>query len=180
MANKRHGFTKIVDVPNTKEMGEEVQRMLAKPNSSSGNLSDRSSCPEPITTPPSTAEDAVFKTPSPKKPLNSKAVAESSPMKSRKSQLKSKAPTKKRQSDTFNSMPVLVNCDDNRANLIEQNDDEVISKTLGEPIANAVNAINQGSFDDFVTSAEFENLLNLVDRVTTSNTTDCPKGQLIS
>ena len=174
MANKRHGFTKIVDIPNAKEMGEEVQRMLAKPNSSSGNLADRLSCPEPITAPPSTAEDAVFKTPSHKKPMNSKAVAESSPMKSRKSQLKSKAPTKKRQSDTFNSMPVLVNCDDNRANLIEQNDDEVISKTLGEPIANAVNAINQGSFDDFVTSAEFENLLNLVDRVTTSNTTDCP------
>ena len=174
MANKRHGFTKIVDIPNAKEMGEEVQRMLAKPNSSSGNLADRLSCPEPITAPPSTAEDTVFKTPSPKKPMNSKAVAESSPMKSRKSQLKSKAPTKKRQSDNFNSMPVLVNCDDNRANLIEQNDDEVISKTLGEPIANAVNAINQGSFDDFVTSAEFENLLNLVDRVTTSNTTDCP------
>ena len=174
MANKRHGFTKIVDIPNAKEMAEEVQRMLAKPNSSTGNLADRLSCPEPITAPPSTAEDAVFKTPSPKKPMNSKAVADSSPTKSRKSQLKSKAPTKKRQSDTFNSMPVLVNCDDNRANLIEQNDDEVISKTLGEPIANAVNAINQGSFDDFVTSAEFENLLNLVDRVTTSNTTDCP------
>ena len=169
MANKRHGFTKIVDIPNAKEMGEEVQRMLAKPNSSSGNLADRLSCPEPITAPLSNAEDAVFKSPSPKKPLNSKDVAQSSPMKSRK-----KAPTKKRQSDTFNSMPVLVNCDDNRANLIEQNDDEVISKTLGEPIANAVNAINQGSFDDFVTSAEFENLLNLVDRVTTSNTTDCP------
>ena len=174
MANKRHGFTKIVDIPNAKEMGEEVQRMLAKPNSSSGNLADRLSCPEPITAPPSNAEDAVFKTPSPKEPLNSKAVAQSSPMKSRKSQLKSKAPTKKRQIDTFNSMPVLVNCDDNRANLIEQNDDEVISKTLGEPIANAVNAINQGNFDAFVTSAEFENLLDLVDRVTTSNTTDCP------
>ena len=49
MANKRHGFTKIVDIPNAKEMGEEVQRMLAKPNSSSGNVSDRLSCPEPIT-----------------------------------------------------------------------------------------------------------------------------------
>ena len=171
-----------MDIPNAKEMGEEVQRMVAKPNaSSSGNLAEKLSQPEPITVSPSNAENAVFKTPSPQKPLNSTAlVAQSSPMKSRKSQLKSKAPTKKRQSDTFNSMPVLVNCDDNRANLIEQNDDEVISKTLGEPIANAVNAINQGNFDDFVTSAEFENLLNLVDRVTTSNPTDCPKGQLSS
>ena len=91
----------------------------------------------------------------------------STPTKSRKSQLKSRVP--KRHSDTFvaNSMPVLVNCDDSGANLIEQND-ELISKTLGEPIANIINQKSTAKLDTWINSVEFENLLELVDMVSTA------------
>ena len=64
-------------------------------------------------------------------------------------------------------MPVLVNCDDNGANLIEQND-EVISKTLGEPIANIINQKSTANLDTLINSVEFENLLELVDMVSTA------------
>ena len=91
-------------IPNIKAVDEEAQRMLVKPKSI--NLASKLSC-ERLNTTPSTsrAEDSVFKTPSPKKAIKLHKSSEdietakltNTPTKSRKSQLKSKVPTKKRQ-----------------------------------------------------------------------------------
>ena len=63
------GVIKITDpIQDAKEMGEEVQRMLAKPNSSSVNLAKRLST---VITSPAKAQEAIFKI----LPKEAKAIA---------------------------------------------------------------------------------------------------------
>lgn len=75
-----------------------------------------------------------------------------SPTKSRKSQLKSKVPMRNSFKNDFRKA-------------LESNDEEGL-KTIGEPIANAINSVDK-SVENFMANSELmENLLNLLDEVT--------------
>ena len=143
---------------------QEVDRMLKPPSSSSA----------------SSSEAAVFKSPSPMKTLLSTPTKSAevnnglnSPLKSRKSQLKSKVPTKRKPVETENSlsMPSLSIIQDgldmNKVKEALVLSDEQKLKSIAEPIANVANSnVSTKELENFMANDELlNNLLNLVDEV---------------
>ena len=132
---------------NAPETAKEINRMLGKPGTSRNLESQSASNTSSSSDPNATPNDQVFKTPSPTKPLNpepgSSNATKTSPLKSRKSQLKSKVPTKKPQ-----CMPILDFLKDSGGNekpimdmvkkTLDQNDDNITKEILAEPIANSL------------------------------------------
>ena len=172
-----------VKLPSPEEVRateQEVDRML-KPSTS------RSSAPSSSTllsTPTKSSSEAVFKAPSPMKtlistPTKSDQVSNglNSPLKSRKSQLKSKVPTKRKPEKTENSlsMPSLNiiqdSLDMNKVKEALVLSDEQKLKSIAEPIANVANVSANGNvstqeLENFMANDELlNNLLNLVDEV---------------